>query len=43
MKTETVFKTKRFLFAIKVARLYKSLTIEYKEFIMSKQLLRSGT
>ena len=30
-------------FSIRIVRLYKYLTEEKKEFIMSKQLLRSGT
>lgn len=30
-------------FAIRIVNLYKCLTLERKEFVMSKQLLRSGT
>jgi four helix bundle protein len=30
-------------FAIDIIRLYKGLTFEKKEYVMSKQLLRSGT
>ncbi|MDK2952850.1 MAG: hypothetical protein PWQ27_233 [Kosmotoga sp.] len=40
---ESVVKTKSFEFAIRVVELYKYLTTEKKEFVMSKQLLRSGT
>jgi four helix bundle protein len=36
-------KTKSFQFAIRVVNLYKLLSAERKEFILSKQLLRSGT
>jgi len=40
---ESVVKAKSFEFAIRVVELYKFLTTEKKEFVMSKQLLRSGT
>ena len=43
MKKENIIKNKSFLFAIRVVNLYKVLTTEHKEFVMSKQLLRSGT
>lgn len=36
-------KDKSFQFALSIVRLYKLLTEEKREFIMSKQLLRSGT
>jgi len=39
---ENVIKEKSFLFAIEVVSLYKVL-VERKEFVLSKQLLRSGT
>jgi four helix bundle protein len=39
---ESIVKNKRFEFALKVIELYKFLH-EQKEFILSKQLLRSGT
>ena len=32
-----------FVFAVKTVRLYKHLTANKREFVMSKQLLRSGT
>lgn len=36
-------KEKSFLFALKIIGVYKFLCEERKEFVMSKQLLRSGT
>jgi four helix bundle protein len=39
---ENVIKEKSFLFAIEIVSLYKIL-VERKEFVLSKQLLRSGT
>jgi four helix bundle protein len=42
MKKENVIKEKSFCFALKIIALYKMLT-EEKEYILSKQLLRSGT
>ena len=42
MKKNTIQEiTKRF--ALRIIKLYKYLTIEKKEFVMSKQVLRSGT
>ncbi|MDY0344126.1 MAG: four helix bundle protein [Lentimicrobium sp.] len=43
MKKDNIIQQKSFAFAIRVVNLYKHLTIEKKEFILSKQLLRSGT
>ena len=40
---EDVLKTKSFKFAVRVVNLYKYLVEEKKEFVLSKQLLRSGT
>lgn len=40
---ENVIKTKSFSFALRTVGLYKLLCEERKEFVMSKQLLRSGT
>jgi len=40
---ENVVNTKSFEFAIKIVDLYRILTTEHKEYVMSKQLLRSGT
>ena len=43
MKEESLIASKSFQFALKIIRLYQSLTVGHKEFVMSKQLLRSGT
>lgn len=43
MKKDNVVKHKSFQFAIKVVELYKFLSSSEKEFVMSKQLLKSGT
>lgn len=40
---ENIIEKKSFDFAIRIVRLYKYLTEEKKEFVLSKQLLRSGT
>lgn len=40
---KNVIKEKSMLFAVRIVNLYKFLTQEQKEFVMSKQLLRSGT
>ncbi|MDZ4757796.1 MAG: four helix bundle protein [Bacteroidota bacterium] len=40
---ENLIKDKSFAFAIRVVNLYKFLSVEKKEFALSKQLLRSGT
>jgi four helix bundle protein len=40
---ENIVKNKSFGFAIRIVRLYQFLVAEKKEFILSKQLLRSGT
>ena len=39
---KSIIKEKSFEFAIKIVNLYKELN-EEKEFVISKQLLRSGT
>ncbi len=36
-------KNKSFAFAVRVVKLYQFLCEEKKEFVLSKQLLRSGT
>ena len=43
MKKQNIIKDKSFDFAIRIVNLYKVLTSEQKEYIMSKQVLRSGT
>ncbi len=40
---ENVIKTKSFAFALRVIKLYQYLQTEKKEYILSKQVLRSGT
>jgi four helix bundle protein len=40
---ESILAEKSFDFAIRIINLYKYLTENKKEFVMSKQLLRSGT
>jgi four helix bundle protein len=40
---ENIVKDKSFKFAVRVIQLYKYLCEEKKEFVLSKQLLRSGT
>ncbi|QNF33553.1 four helix bundle protein [Adhaeribacter swui] len=42
-KKENVICDKSYAFALRIIKLYKYLTLEQKEFILSKQLLRSGT
>lgn len=41
--TESVIRDKSKAFAIRIVRLYRYLCDEKKEFVLSKQLLRSGT
>lgn len=43
MKKDNVVKTKSYLFAVRIVNLYKFLAEEKKEFVLSKQLLWSGT
>jgi four helix bundle protein len=40
---ENILKEKSKAFAIKIVNLYKQLVSEKKEFVLSRQLLRSGT
>lgn len=40
---ENVIKNKSFAFAVRVVNLYKYLCNDKKEFVLSKQILRSGT
>jgi len=40
---ENIIKSKSFNFAVDIVSLYKSLIANNKEFVMSKQLLKSGT
>ena len=40
---ENIIKIKSYQFALRIFKLYKHLTHDQKEFILSKQILRSGT
>ena len=43
MKEENIINEKSFAFAIRIVKLYKYLTKEKREFVILKQILRSGT
>jgi len=43
MKQDNIIQEKSFAFAIRIVKLYKFLCEEKKEFVLSKQILRSGT
>lgn len=43
MEKSNVIKDKSFAFAIEKVELYKWMTEEKKEYVLSKQILRSGT
>ena len=43
MKQDNIILTKSFDFAVRIIKLYKYLCSEKKEYVLSKQLLRSGT
>ncbi|MBI2459434.1 MAG: four helix bundle protein [Parcubacteria group bacterium] len=40
---DNIIKTKSYNFAIRIVNLYKYLTVNKREYILSKQILRSGT
>ena len=40
---ENILKDKSFRFAVRIVNLYKQLCDERKEYVLSKQILRSGT
>lgn len=40
---ESIIEKKSFDFAVRIVNLYRHLTSDKKEFVLSKQLLRSGT
>ena len=42
-RMDNIIENKSFEFAVRVVKLYQHLTENKKEFVMSKQLLRSGT
>lgn len=41
--TSNLLKDKSYRFALRIVKLYRYLSISKKEFVLSKQLLRSGT
>jgi four helix bundle protein len=43
MKTGNVIQDKSYAFAVKIVKICRSIMDEKKEFVLSKQLLRSGT
>ena len=43
MKTDNVVQTKSFDFAIKIVEISREMQQKQKQFVLSKQLLRSGT
>jgi four helix bundle protein len=43
IKSESIIAGKAYAFALEIVRLYKALCNERKEYVLSKQLLRSGT
>jgi four helix bundle protein len=43
MKTESIISVKSFLFALKIIKTHRIIIHTHREFILSKQLLRSGT
>ena len=43
MMKENIVKNKSFVFAVRIVKLYQYLCEQKKEFVLSKQLLRSGT
>lgn len=40
---ENVTSEKAYAFALRIIKLYKYMAVNYKEFVLSKQVLRSGT
>jgi hypothetical protein len=43
MKSENPIQTKSYAFALRIVKLYRYLCDEKKEFVLSKQMVRSGT
>jgi len=43
LKVKSVLKHKSYLFALRIVKLYKFLCEDKKNFVLSKQILRSGT
>jgi four helix bundle protein len=40
---ESILRTKSYQFALKVIKVYKQIIAEHKEYVLSKQFLKSGT
>ena len=40
---ESILKLKTYAFAFKVIKVYKQIITEHKEYVLSKQFLKSGT
>lgn len=43
MKTDNIIVAKSKLFALRIIKLYQHLVADYREYVLSKQILRSGT
>ncbi len=43
MKEENIIQTKSYAFAVRIVRLHQHLINSKKEYVLSKQILRSGT
>ena len=43
IKKENIVMTKSYAFALRIIKLYKFLIAEHKEYVLSKQILKSGT
>jgi len=43
MKTDNQIQIKSYAFALRIVKLYRYLIEEKKKFVLSKQILRSGT
>lgn len=43
MKNDNIVKDKSYAFALRIIKAYKYLSKEQREFVLSKQMLRSGT
>ncbi|MBP1640450.1 MAG: hypothetical protein H6Q17_2033 [Bacteroidetes bacterium] len=43
MKTENIVRDKSYAFALRIIKAYRFLSSEQREFVLSKQMLRSGT
>lgn len=43
MVSESILSTKGYAFALRIIKLYRFMADEHREFVLSKQVLRSGT